>query len=70
MRTSRLRSLLNELTTVKLSLQLLQRQPDRCHDQHGLIDTALHATDEIIDELRDDAAGAPDGPARQTADPR
>jgi hypothetical protein len=59
MDTSRLRGLLNELTTVKLSLQLLRLQPDRCHDSGGLIDTALHATDEVIDELRDDAAAEP-----------
>ena len=59
MDTNRLRSVLNELTTVKLSLQLLRLQPDRCHDPDGLIDTALHATDEVIDELRDDAAAEP-----------
>jgi len=55
MRQNRLRTLFNELTTVKLSLQLLRRRTDYCRDPDGLLDKALGATDDVIGELREDA---------------
>jgi hypothetical protein len=56
MRENRLTDLFTRLTTVKLSLQLLQRQTDRCQDPEGLLDKALSATDDVISELREHAA--------------
>jgi hypothetical protein len=54
MRANRLIDLFNRLTTIKLSLQLLQRRANRGQDPDGLLDKALSATDDIISELRED----------------
>ena len=65
MRERRRPTLFTRLTTVKLSLQLLQRRVDRDQDPEGLLDLALRATDSIIGELCDD--GVP--PVRRRAQP-
>jgi hypothetical protein len=56
LRTNHLSNLFTRLTTVKLALQLLQHRTDRCQDPEGLLDKALGATDDVISELRADAA--------------
>jgi hypothetical protein len=54
MGANRLTDLFNRLTTIKLSLQLLQRRANRGQDPDGLLDKALRATDDVISELRED----------------
>jgi hypothetical protein len=54
MGANRLTDLFNRLTTIKLSLQLLQRRVNRGQDPDGLLDKALRATDDVISELRED----------------
>jgi hypothetical protein len=44
-------SLLNRLTTIKLALELLEREPPLTGKQRALVELALHAADEVAAEL-------------------
>jgi hypothetical protein len=41
-------SLLNHLTTIKLALELLEREPSLSGRQRALLRTALSAADEVV----------------------
>ncbi len=44
-------SLLNHLTTIKLALELLERDRPLSRKQHALLELALTAADEVVLEL-------------------
>ena len=48
--------LLNHLTTVRLALEVLQRRPDLCTSEAGLLDRAVWAVDQITASVRNNNA--------------
>ena len=61
--------LIDRLTTIKLAVQLLDRQPGRTAYEHHLVETAVQAVNQLATDLLLPAGlrpGLPDGSAGPT----